>query len=459
MTGPRSFSFTKDGGNQALSFSCNRDWSISSTESWIKISPSSGTTSDGDITVTITCSPNTTYDQRSATITVIVEELMETISVTQDTGLGLIVSQTTYNLSQEEQTLEVDVQSNVDYSVSIDPTCKDWVSLESTKALSTGELFFRVAANDAYDKREGAISIKQNNGELESTIHINQKARNIVFADKLVEELLVSFFDDDVDGGISMEEAKAVKELPGFLCTQIESFDEMQFFTGISQIPGAAFLGCYQLKSVTLPETIIEIQKNAFLGCSALEHINLPSQLKIIGDGAFQSCILLESVDLPDGLTDLGVTAFGNCQSIKTLKIPASLQNMALGIFYNCTGLESVIISDGIKIISRGAFNECRKLSTVELPDSVTSIDQDAFFNCNLSTIIIPKNVGYIGPAAFAIPYAERIVVYGEDPAYLNGNPFTSTSCPIYVPVKCVEKYKTTDCWLQYAERILPMSE
>lgn len=177
MTGPRSYTFTREGGTQTFAFSCNRDWSVSSSESWIRISPSSGTASDGDISVTITCSPNTTYDSRTATITVKVEELVETISVSQETGIGLIVSPTSYDLTNTEQSIEVEVQQNVNYSIEIDDACKDWIKKGGTKALSTDKVTFNISANTSYDNREGKITFKQTDGNLVQTVTVKQVAR------------------------------------------------------------------------------------------------------------------------------------------------------------------------------------------------------------------------------------------------------------------------------------------
>ena len=116
MTGPRSLSFTHDGGTQTIAFASNRDWSITSSDSWIRVSPSSGLAADGDITVTLTVSPNTTYDSRTATIILSADGLSESLSVTQDMGLGLIVSPTSFDLTNDAQTIEVEVQKNVRYS-------------------------------------------------------------------------------------------------------------------------------------------------------------------------------------------------------------------------------------------------------------------------------------------------------------------------------------------------------
>lgn len=181
MTGPRSFTFTRDGGTQSFSFACNREWSVSSTESWVKISPSSGSAADGETKVTITCSPNTTYDARSATITVKVAELSETISITQDTGLGLIVSPKSLDLTNAAQTIEIEVQKNVQYSITIDDAGKSWITHAGTKGLSSEKASFSIAANDTYDNREAKITFKQTDGDLFETVVVKQSQTDGLF--------------------------------------------------------------------------------------------------------------------------------------------------------------------------------------------------------------------------------------------------------------------------------------
>ena len=181
MTGPRTFNFTRDGGTQSVSFTCNRPWSVSSTESWIQITPSSGEASDKDITVTIKCSPNTTYDPRSATVTVKLEELSESITITQDTGIGLLVSPTTFELTNAAQVIEIEVQKNVQYSVAIDNESAKWIKQGGTKALTTDKVTFTISANESYDNREGKITFKQLDGDLSQTVTIRQSQTNGLF--------------------------------------------------------------------------------------------------------------------------------------------------------------------------------------------------------------------------------------------------------------------------------------
>lgn len=181
MTGPRSYSFTQDGGTQTFAFACNRDWSISSSDSWVRISPSSGKAADGDILVTLTVNPNTTYDSRTATLILMAEGLSETISVTQDMGLGLVVSPTTFDLTNEAQTIEIEVQKNVSYLVTIDDACKEWIKQGGTRALSTDKISFSISANNTYDNREGRITVKQTDGNLSETVVVRQKQTDGLF--------------------------------------------------------------------------------------------------------------------------------------------------------------------------------------------------------------------------------------------------------------------------------------
>ena len=181
LSTPKTINFTDQGGTQSITFTANRSWSVSSSDSWCKVSPSSGENTDGNITVTLTCEQNTTYDSRSATLTVRVEELSETITITQDTNLGLLVSPTSYDLTNAAQSIEVEVRANVKYSVEIDAACKDWITQTGTKALSTEKITFSIAANESYDNREGKITIKQTDGSLSETIVVKQSQTNGLF--------------------------------------------------------------------------------------------------------------------------------------------------------------------------------------------------------------------------------------------------------------------------------------
>lgn len=145
------------------------------------LSPSSGSAADGDITVKITCSANTTYDARSAVVTVRLEDMSESITITQDTGVGLIVSPTTLDLTNAAQDIEIEVQKNVQYSITIDDAGKSWITHTGTKGLSSEKASFSIAANDSYDNREAKITFKQTDGSLSETVVVRQSQTNGLF--------------------------------------------------------------------------------------------------------------------------------------------------------------------------------------------------------------------------------------------------------------------------------------
>jgi len=176
VNGPRSFSFKDTGGSQTVTFSANRDWKVTSSDSWIRVSPSSGSATDGEVTVTITCEPNTTYDPRNTTLTVKVEELTETLSVSQETNYGIIIPTKSYDFTSDANTIEVEVQTNVQYAVSISDS---WIKQIGTKGLSKNTLVFSVSENTTYDNRSASIIIKsQNNVVADQVITVRQAQKD-----------------------------------------------------------------------------------------------------------------------------------------------------------------------------------------------------------------------------------------------------------------------------------------
>lgn len=181
FTGQKSFTFTDAGGSETITFTCNRAWSVTSSESWLTVSPAKGEANEEGAKVTITCAANTTYDPRNATVTILSEGLSESISVSQETNYGLIVSPTTFNLTNAEQVIEIEVQKNVQYSVAIDKNCSDWISLGGTKALTTDIVTIHIGENKSYDDREGKITFKRVDGDLSQTVTIKQSQKNGLF--------------------------------------------------------------------------------------------------------------------------------------------------------------------------------------------------------------------------------------------------------------------------------------
>ena len=64
----------------------------------------------------------------------------------------------------------------------------------------------------------------------------------------------------------------------------------------VIRIGAAAFSGCGQISRVTLGKKVERIEETAFAGCSLLANLYLPKSLTYVGNSAFKSCSLLSSV-------------------------------------------------------------------------------------------------------------------------------------------------------------------
>lgn len=182
LSGPASLELSAGGGSSSASFTVNRDWTASTSDSWVSVSPSSGTASDGPVMVTVTASPNTTYEDRTATVTIRAEGLSQSITVRQPANLGVVIPTKSFEIASDARTVEVAVQSNVDYTVSVSA---GWIKQTGTKALTSKTLVFSVEENTSYDPRSATITVKpQSGGEAEQVISVKQAQKDALQVSK-----------------------------------------------------------------------------------------------------------------------------------------------------------------------------------------------------------------------------------------------------------------------------------
>lgn len=188
VTGPTSIDMSADGSSGTITFTANRDWTVSCSESWVHVSPTSGAASDGPVTVSVKCDANTTYDDRTATVTIRAEDLTQSVTVKQPQNLGVIVPTQTFDIKADTKSIEVEVQANMEYTVSVSA---DWIKQSGTKALTSKKLTFSIEENTTYDAREGRITIKPQSGA-EQVISVKQQAKDGLELGSTIYEVGVS---------------------------------------------------------------------------------------------------------------------------------------------------------------------------------------------------------------------------------------------------------------------------
>ena len=120
--------------------------------------------------------------------------------------------------------------------------------------------------------------------------------------------------------------------------TEIKSFDEFQWWTGLLNIGNDMFNGCSGMTSITLPTGVITIGNSAFMNCSQLKGIKSNSVINI-GNNAFNGCRAMTQAVFSDMLETIGTTSFNYCQSLDDFHVSSSLKSLGDRAFGDCPNI------------------------------------------------------------------------------------------------------------------------
>lgn len=146
----------------------------------------------------------------------------------------------------------------------------------------------------------------------------------VTFDDPLVESKCATLYGDGT--GCTMADLSAVTAMSAsdWSGTNITSFDELEYFSGLTEIPVDGFKSCTGLTSVTLPNSLTTINQNAFQNCSGLTSVAIPNSVTSLWYGIFGNCTALESVNIPSGVNGIPEYLFYNCSSLSAITFVAT---------------------------------------------------------------------------------------------------------------------------------------
>lgn len=103
----------------------------------------------------------------------------------------------------------------------------------------------------------------------------SQSSNIIIFADKDVKKRCVGLWDTNGDGELSHEEVAAVTTIGTVFQnnTDIEFFNELKYFSGLTALEANAFNGCSNLCNIAIPANVATIDVSSFKGCSQLMQV------------------------------------------------------------------------------------------------------------------------------------------------------------------------------------------
>lgn len=99
----------------------------------------------------------------------------------------------------------------------------------------------------------------------------------------------------------------------------ITSFEELRFFTGLTELGDKCFYSCSYLTRIDIPENVTRIGDSCFC-FSGIRKVNIPSGVNRLERNCFFSCNFT-SINIPSSVTYIGDNCFSGCYSLTRINI------------------------------------------------------------------------------------------------------------------------------------------
>ena len=250
-----------------------------------------------------------------------------------------------------------------------------------------------------------------------------------------VGDLIYRVNDDNVSvtviGHVDGYEASGPLDIPASVNYEGHNY-------AVTVIGNSAFLYCFYLTSLSLPNSVTTIEEGAFAYCSGFTgDLVIPNSVTTIEASAFFTCYAFDGdLVLGNSVSSIGSWAFNSCDGLTgVLNIPSNVESIGEDAFVYCNfsgmvvdsenpnydsrndcnaiietatnelafGCKNTVIPNTVTSIGKNAFKGITGMTSIEIPESVVSIGDNAFALCFDLTgdLTIPNSVTYIGESAF----------------------------------------------------------
>ena len=340
------------------------------------------------------------------------------------------ITNRSYTVDYTGGRVDVELSTNIDYTVEIPAEDQSWISLISpTRAVMRDEtISFNIAQNNSTQLRYSIIKLVDKLGVTSETIQISQRggsSQDIHVETAGSLEQLISREDAQIieelkmTGHLNIFDYEFLKTMPNLNTVDLSELDD-------ETIPAGAFSGSqvttvllplnlktissrafYQsaITSIYIPETVESIGQYAFAETSNLTgKVDISGSVITIGDYAFYQSAFT-SLILNEGIETIGKYAFSECkEATGDLVVPNSVTEIGTYVFAQSSFTGSLTIGNGLSIIPEYAFYKCSSFKgNLTIGENVKEIEDLTFTYCSGFTgnLVIPDKVETIGEFAF----------------------------------------------------------
>ena len=122
---------------------------------------------------------NNSLYSREGTITIHSGDMQEVVNVYQHGNeRGIVISQKEFVISNDGDEISVEVSSNLDIEIEMPDV--DWITRNTSRAVSTNTYYFTIAENTSYDQREAYISFINKEKKVSEQVKITQAQKDAI---------------------------------------------------------------------------------------------------------------------------------------------------------------------------------------------------------------------------------------------------------------------------------------
>lgn len=314
--------------------------------------------------------------------------------------------QTSYNVSSLGETVEIDVRTNLEYSVNI-PEEATWITHTETRSTRWDSVILEIAQNDKDEERSATLEFRDTKGDVVESIVFTQNALSVITYTTTDGNII----DDPINWRIGIDIASNTYE---------NGIGTMLFDGKLTTIGGETFHRYTTLETINLPNSITTIGQEAFSGCTSLTSIVIPESVTTMGRDVFNVCINLNDVTLNNTMTEIPQGMFYGCQSLTHIDIPQCVTKIGEEAFYHCSSLAIDAIPESITEIGQYAFYGCSAITELHIGNNLQKVGWGAFDRCdNIKEVDIDNlsawcNIDFESTHANPLFYGHFLYINGD---------------------------------------------